>query len=161
MLGLDTRTLMRSEDQERARAFWLMLRWVPFNVPFVDCPKLPHRGFRWTPETMMVPSTIKMDTELKGENSECTEHLMVTLDGVLTNRSVVSPSIFYVWVKASYGGLTRTDASDHLALLRFYCIQSWPRRPGSLEFDTILLTSKTKTIPSAGEWVPGAAFSRE
>ncbi len=167
MLGLDVTSLSKTEDQERTRAFWLMLKWIPFNVPFLDGPKLQKPGFRWAPKTMMYPSSTQMDTELNGEKCECTEdgllgtYLMVNFDNALMGSAGEPGSIFYVWVKANYGGVTQTDASGYLALLRVYCVQSWPSPADSLAFDTIMLSSETKTIPGAGEWVAGAAFSRE
>jgi hypothetical protein len=165
MLGLDTQSLLSVKGEERTKKFWLMLKWIPFNVPFLDCPKLSEPGFRWAPKTMMSPSSTTLDTELEGEKSECTQegligtYLMVTFNSFLKGSAARTGSIFYVWAKGSDSSITPT--SDNFALLRLYCVQSWPKPPESHEFDTIMLASETKRIPSAGEWVAGAAFSHQ
>lgn len=105
-----------------------------------------------------------MDTELNGEKCECTEdgligtYLMVNFDNVLMGSARESGSVFYVWVKANYGGITRTGASDYLALLRVYCVQSWPSLPDSLEFDTIMLSSEKKNNPQCRRVGCGSSF---
>jgi hypothetical protein len=67
-------------------------------------------------------------------------------------------SIFYIWVNGSDGSVT--PPGDYRALLRLYCVESWPKPPQSHKFDTIMFQNETRTVISAGAWVPGAAFSR-
>lgn len=165
MLRLDTQSLLEVKGEDRTKMFWLMLRWIPFNVLFLDCPRMSERGFRWAPKTMMSPSQTTMDTEVQGERSECTQeglighYLMVNFDNVLKGSAGESGSIFYVWVKGSDS--SNTSTGDSLALLRVYCVQSWPTPPKSHSFDTIMLPSEAKTILSAGQWTAGAAFFRQ
>ncbi|CZR69304.1 uncharacterized protein PAC_19204 [Phialocephala subalpina] len=141
MSGLDTQSLLEVKGEERTKKFWLMLKWIPFNVPFLDCPKLSQQGFRWAPRTMMHPSRTLLDTELEGQKSECTKsglvgtYPTVAFDNFLKGSAEKSESISYVW--------------------------SSPKPPDSHVFDTVMLASETKTIMSAGEWVPAAAFYRQ
>lgn len=165
MLSLDTQSLLSVKGDERTKKFWLMLKWIPFNVPFLDCPKLSEPGFRWAPKTMMCPSRTTLDTEVKGEKSECTEqglvgaYLTVSSDSLLKGSASELGSIFYIWVKGSDGSVA--PPGDYRALLRLYCVESWPKPPNSHDFDTIMLGSETRTVISAGEWVAGAAFSHQ
>ncbi|KAH6666291.1 hypothetical protein B0J14DRAFT_705325 [Halenospora varia] len=165
MLGLDTQSLLSVRGDERTKRFWLMLKKIPFNVPFLDCPKLSEHGFRWAPKTMMWPSQTMLDTELTGQKSEATEqglvgtYLMVALDSTMEGSAGETGSIFYVWVKGGDDSLN--VAEDKPALLRLYCVQSWPKPPDSHTFDTIMLANETKRILSAGEWAAGAAFSHQ
>lgn len=164
MMGLDTDILVRLEGKERTKAFWLALHWIPFNVPFLDCPKLLDPGFRWAPESMMSPASTQMDAEFEGQKSECTEqglignYLMVDLVKVLGAQS---GSIFYVWITENHGGVTRPDRTDHLALLRVYCNQFWPSPPNNLNFDSICLPDEQKRIMGTGEWAVGVALLKE
>ena len=162
MLGLDTQSLLSVKGEERTKKFWLMLKWIPFNVPFLDCPKLSESGFRWAPKTMMCPSRTTLDTEVEGEKSECTEkgligtYLTVSLDRLLKGIARKHGSIFYIWVKGSDGSVA--PPGDCRALLRLYCVESWDEQPNSHDFDTIMLGSEIRTVISEGEWVAGAAF---
>jgi hypothetical protein len=64
-----------------------------------------------------------------------------------------------IWIKGSDGSVA--PPGDYRALLRLYCVESWPKPPSSHDFDTIMLGSETRTVISAGEWVAGAAFSHQ
>lgn len=167
MLGLDTETLVKGyKGEERAKQFWLMMRWIPFNVPFLDCPKLAEPGFRWAPRTMMYPTQTTLDTEPQGQKSECTSdgllgaYLTVTFNTVLRGSASEYGSIFYIFVRGDDGSLdAAAAAADHRAVLRLYCLESWPQPPESLEFDTVMFPSETdKSVIRAGAWVAGAAF---
>ncbi|KAK7962834.1 Het domain protein [Apiospora aurea] len=104
MLDLDTGKLLRLKGADRTRSFWLALRSVPSDVPFLDCPKLSENGFRWAPATMMHPSSTLLDTEVEGRKSLCTGsgllgvYLTVSLKTGLMGRKHSEGSIFYVWV---------------------------------------------------------------
>jgi hypothetical protein len=162
MLNLDTQSLLSVKGEERTKQFWLMLKWIPFNVPFLACPKLSELGFGWAPKTMMCQSSTTLDVDIEGEKSECTEEGLVgtyltgCFDSLLKGKR---GSIFYIWVKGSDGSVD--PPGDYRALLRLYCIESWPEPPDSHDFDTIMLPSETRTVTSAGEWVAGAAFSHQ
>lgn len=162
MLGLDTQRLLGFKGEERTKNFWLMLKWIPFNVPFLDCPKLTEPGFRWAPKTMMYPSTTAMDTDSKGQKSECTRdglfgtYLTVAFDTPLNGSAGEHGSVFNTFVRGDDGSLT--PPADHRVSLRLYCVESWPSPPLSLEFNAIMLPSETKTVLDAGAWVAGAAF---
>ena len=165
MLGLDTQSLLRVKGEERSKEFWLMLKQVPFNVPFLYCPKLSEPGFRWAPKTMMCPSSTTLDTDLTGEKSMCTDqglfgtYLTVSMDSLLKGSADKYGSIFYVWVKGSDGSVA--PSGDYRALLRLYCTESWPKLPDSHDFDTLMFPSETRTVINAGNWVTVAAFSRQ
>lgn len=165
MVNLDTDSLLRVKGEERAKKFWLMLKSIPFNVPFSDCPKLSEPGFRWAPKTMMHPSQTALDADVKGERSECTEHgligtyLTVSFDNALHGCAGRSGSLFYTWIKGSDDSVN--PPGDHRALLRLYCVESWPEPPSSLDFDTVMLPSETRSVMNKGAWVAGAAFSQQ
>ena len=164
VLNLDTKVLLSVKGEERTKEFWMMLKWIPFNVPFLDCPKLGEQGFRWAPRTMMCQSSTALDTDVKGEKSECTEqgligtYLTVCFDSLLKGSESDGGSIFYIWVNGCDGSVT--PPGDR-ALLRLYCVESWPKPSYGHNFDTIMLGSETRSVISAGEWVPGAAFSHQ
>ncbi|MCJ1244651.1 hypothetical protein MMC30_001850 [Trapelia coarctata] len=155
MLNLDTKTLLCVKGEERTKKFWLMLKWVPFNVPFLVCPKLSEPGFRWAPKTMMCQSQTTLDTDVQGEKSECTNqglvgtYLTVCFDNTLIGSTGEHKSVFYIYVKGSNGSVV--PPSDYRALLRLYCVESWPKPPNNHDFDTIMLPSETRTVINAGE----------
>ena len=161
MLGLDTGRLMTAKGEERTMLFWLMLRWIPFNVLFLDCPKLGMPGFQWAPKTMMYPSQTQMDTEIEGLKAKCTEnglictYLTVSFSPAVDGSAAESGSIFYIWVETDDGSVG--SHGDHRALLRLYCVESWPQPPVVLQFDTIVFPSEVWALPVRGQWVAGAA----
>lgn len=116
----------------------------------------------------MFPSCTQMDTELDGEKFECTEYglvgtyLMVNLETVLEGRTRGHGSVFYIWVQEKLWRRSQNRcvwiSCTFENLLRSILATS-PRE--SLEFDTIMLASETKTIASSGEWVAGAAFCQQ
>ena len=181
MLGLDTQSLLELKGEERTQRFWLMLRWIPFNVPFLDCPKLSNPGFRWAPKTMMYPSPTQLDTNVESEQFECTAHglkgtyLTIFLDQLLKGGAIderlIRPSkiprmgdttnIFYIWVNGSNASITAPG--DHRALLRLYCNESWPRPPEFRFFNALILPSREyrRTVIEKGQWVAGAALYHE
>jgi len=165
ILDLDTESLLSLEGEERTKKFLLMLKRIPFNAPFLDCPKLSEPGFRWAPKTMMYPSSTMLDTEVKGEKSECTEqglfgtYLTLSFDSLLKGSAGELGSIFYIWVNGIDSSVAQPG--DYRALLRLYCVESWPKPPCGHDFDTVMLASETRTVISAGEWVAGAAFSHQ
>ncbi|KAI4087731.1 MAG: hypothetical protein L6R37_008288 [Teloschistes peruensis] len=165
ILGLDTKSLLSVKGEERTKRFWLMLKWIPFNVPFLDCPKMSEPGFRWAPTTMMYPTPSTMDTEVHGTKSECTReglsgsYLVVSLDFVLKGCAGKHGSVFNVFVKESHDAFN--PGSDPRAVLRLYCTESWPRAPAFGEFNTLIFVDELKSAPRPGEWVVGAALFTE
>lgn len=162
MLGLNTETLLQYKGEERTKRFWLMLRWIPFNVPFLDCPKLSEPGFRWAPRTMMYPTQTAMDTAIDGQKSECTSdgllgtYLTVTFDTVLTGSAAEHGSIFYTFICGDNGSLD--PQVDYRSSLRLHCVESWPNPPLGLEFNVIMFASEAKSVLDAGAWVAGVAL---
>jgi hypothetical protein len=165
MLGLDTQKLLAEKGEERTKAFWLMLKRVPSSILHLDCPRLSEPGFRWAPKTMMFPTRLGLNTDDKPKICECTTeglvgtYLTVSLKPPLKGSAAGTGSIFYIWVQSSDD--TITSPGDHRALLRVYCVESWPKPPDELEFETIALENETKEIIDAGQWVSGAALSSQ
>jgi len=162
MLGLNTASLIDVQGDERTMRFWLMLGKVPFNAPLLDGPKLTSEGFRWAPKTMMFPSKISLDSEVEGEKCDCTAeglvgtYLTVPLDLILKGSAASHGSIFYIWVNGHEDNLR--SETDHRALLRVYCVESWPPPPEGATFNALMLGNETKTIPDPGQWFPGVAL---
>ncbi|KAL8856806.1 MAG: hypothetical protein Q9178_006643 [Gyalolechia marmorata] len=162
MLGLDTETLLKFKGEHRTKRFWLILRWIPFNVPFLECPKLPQPGFRWAPRTLMYPTSTAMDTAIDGQKSECTSngllgtYLTVSFDTVLKGSAGERGSVFYTFIRGNDGSLN--SQLDHRSSLRLYCVESWLKPPLGLEFNAIMFPSETKSVLNAGAWVAGIAL---
>ena len=168
ILALDTRHLMKFDRdiEERVKHFWLMLRWIPFDIIFLDCPKLETHGFRWAPRTMMYPSQNALDTEVEGRKSECTksglvgEYLVLFLDRTLTGTlgSVdFRRSISYVLAEGSTSGYGYHD-KNHDSVLRIYCTDIWPNLPSGTCFNAIAMSNEFHRAPREGQWVAAAAL---
>lgn len=87
ILGLDTSTLIKFEGDERIKQFWLMLKWIPFNVPFLEGPKLTDEGFRWAPQTLMSPSNNRMGSREEDATSECAAEGLIGIYTMATLKS--------------------------------------------------------------------------
>jgi hypothetical protein len=164
MLGLDTQLLLGVKGEDRKKLFWLLLKWIPSDVLHLHCPKISAIGFRWAPTTMMWPTPLGQGTMTEGNKSECTEvglvgtYLIVSFDVLLEGSSSGPGCYCCVRVKQSEG---IASSGDDEVLLRLLCINSWPKPPQSLRFNTITLGDGTRAIPEAGEWIFGAALSHQ
>ncbi|KAL8671599.1 MAG: hypothetical protein Q9168_003905 [Polycauliona sp. 1 TL-2023] len=164
MLDLDTEMLLHVKGEDRTKRFWLQLKWVPFNVPFLECPKMSEPGFRWAPRTLMYPTSTTMDSAIDGQKSECTKdglfgvYLTVCFDTRLRGSAGEHGSIFYTFIRGHDGSLG--SQHDHRGSLRLYCVESWPKPPEGLEFNAIMFPSETKSVLSAGAWVAAVALLR-
>jgi hypothetical protein len=168
ILNLDTELILRAEGDDRTRQFWLSLRWLPFNIPFLDGPKLHTPGFRWAPRTMMWPSQTRLDTEVAGAKCECTasglvaEYSMISLSDSVKGSASGRGAVSNVWVGGGRGG-SRDQANDltSSALVRIFCFESWATALEPRRFDTVLLHSEHNTFPEQGQKLTGVALLRE
>ena len=164
MLDLDTESLLSVKGEERAKKFWLMLRWIPYNAPFADCPKLSVPGFRWAPRTMMSQTEYALNGTDGFQKSECTIDGLVgtyltmllgpPLKGSAENPG--PPAMFLVLVNGSIDGVN--PSLKFKRILRLACVGPWPSSPNSHDFDTIIFPGRAV---DEGSWARGAAFSRE
>lgn len=159
-LGLDITSLEELRGDDRTKKFWLLLHEIPFDVPFLEGPKLSIPGFRWAPKTLMFPSQTAMDTNPEGNKCYCTErgllgtYLLASISRVLEGCNHGSQSIFFVLINKR---TTQPVMEDKIAL-RVYCTQNWPIAPQGMPFDTIILASPDRSIPQPGKWFPGVAL---
>jgi hypothetical protein len=164
ILDLDTELILSAEGDDRTRRFWMNLRWLPFNIPFLDGPKLNMPGFQWAPKTMMWPSQTRLDTETAGAKCECTasglvgEYSMIALSHSIAGSASGRSSVLNVWVE---GGKDKTNDLASSALVRIFCFKSWVPAPLSRSFNAILLHSERNTVPEHGQKLTGVALLRE
>jgi hypothetical protein len=161
-LGLDTASLEEVRGDERTKKFWLMLKTIPADVPFLDGPKLPMKGFQWAPQTLMFPSQTEMDTNPDGNKSICTtkglvgRYILASLSEPLQGCNKGPDSIFLV-ILEKHEAWPNTGKTA----LRIYCTESWPCPPQAWAFDAVVFSIPARTIPAEGKWLPGVALLRE
>ncbi|KAH6663306.1 hypothetical protein F5X68DRAFT_251516 [Plectosphaerella plurivora] len=163
MLDLDAERILNVKGEEaRAACFWLMLKQVPQDIPFLRGPKLSVKGFGWASRTLMTPSATVADTEHHGPSAVCTSdgltgsYVVVKLSNTLRGfRTGAGESVFYLWVDGD-GGEAVLAAPKH-ALLRVYCVDTWPESPEGLHFDAIYMTEASAKLLRPGQWIAGAS----
>lgn len=87
IMGLDVATLLKEYNEERMKAFWLLLRQVPLATLFIPGERLRIPGFRWAPRSFIRESTtVEIFGEAAATVSEqglLAEYLVVIFDNPL------------------------------------------------------------------------------
>ncbi|OCH84238.1 hypothetical protein OBBRIDRAFT_786391 [Obba rivulosa] len=83
LLDVDVLELMHAPPGKRMMTLLIMLRHLPFDIPFVKGRKLDEPGFRWAPQSLMGHGGQLMSVE----NSKCTA--VCTRDGLFARYGII------------------------------------------------------------------------
>ncbi|EMD37259.1 hypothetical protein CERSUDRAFT_94267 [Gelatoporia subvermispora B] len=84
LLDVDVSQLLAAPPDERMTTLFMMLRRLPFDIPFIRGAKLTKPGFRWAPRTLMGHGGQLMSVD----ESNCTA--ICTRDGLLATYGCIS-----------------------------------------------------------------------
>jgi hypothetical protein len=148
VLGLDVGRLVKLGSEVRKMMFWKLVKNVPYNIIFVNRPRLSVTPFRWAPDSLMTRDGIRLDADDDAQTSLCTpgglvgNYLVLKLKDCLGHGSdtswyAIEPQKGFVfWLHSTPG-----FSSSSLGL-----------------FDVVAINSEFKEIPGPGKYTAVVAL---
>ncbi|KAF8541198.1 hypothetical protein BDD12DRAFT_908834 [Trichophaea hybrida] len=147
VLGLDVARLISLDGDIRKMMFWRLVKNVPYNIIFVNRPRLSVKPFRWAPDSLMTREGIRLDTDDSAQTSLCTDA------GLVGNYLVLK-------LKGYLGGGTSYMVEPHRRVV-FWLHQTPGLSKSSLGlFDIVAINSEFKTIPKPSKYTTAAALKQ-